>query len=83
MALKLYDYAVQWAKRLFEWMEAELAAHTWLAAGHVTIADVAVYSYMRVADEGGLDLAPYPAILRWLGDVEQLDGFEPMPRAKV
>jgi glutathione S-transferase len=77
-----YEDAVQWAKRLFEWMEAELANHTWLAADHVTIADVAMYSYMRVADEGGLDLGPYPAILRWLGDVERLDRFEPMPRAK-
>jgi glutathione S-transferase len=76
-----YDDAVHWAGRLFEWMEAELASHTWLAADHVTIADIAMYSYMRVADEGGLDLAPYPAILRWLGDVEQLDRFEPMPRA--
>ena len=47
---------------------------------HPTIADVAMYSYTRVADEGELDLSSYPAILRWLGDVEKLEGFEPMPR---
>ena len=75
-----YEAAARWAKRLFDWMHAELSDRTWLAADHASIADVAMYSYMRVADEGGLDLTPYPAILRWLENVEALDGFEPMPR---
>ena len=66
-------------KRLFKWMQAELAERTWLAADHATIADIAMYSYVRVVDEGDVDLSPYPAILRWLEDVEQLDGFETMP----
>ena len=68
------------SKRLFKWMQQELADRTWLAADHATIADIAMYSYVRVSDEGELDLAPYPAILRWLEDVETLDGFEAMPR---
>lgn len=75
-----YPRAVQWAERLFLWLEAELANRNWLAADHPTIADVAMYSYIRVADEGELDITPYPAILRWLEDVEKLPGFEPMPR---
>jgi glutathione S-transferase len=61
-------------------MEQHLADRTWLAADHATIADLAMYAYVRVADEGDLDIAPYPAIRRWLGEVEALDGFEPMPR---
>ncbi|MDA0994151.1 MAG: glutathione S-transferase family protein [Proteobacteria bacterium] len=76
-----YDAAVQWSDRLFPWMQQELADRTWLAADHATIADVAMYSYMRVADEGGLDISDYPAILRWLSDVESLDGFISMTRA--
>lgn len=76
-----YDAAVQWSDRLFPWMQQELADRTWLAADHATIADVAMYSYMRVADEGGLDISDYPAILRWLCDVESLDGFISMTRA--
>jgi glutathione S-transferase len=70
------------SKRLFRWMQNELAERTWLAADHATIADIAMYSYVRVVDEGEIDLAPYPAILRWLDDVEQLEGFEPMPRGE-
>ncbi len=69
-------------KRLFKWMQAELAERTWLAADHATIADIAMYSYVRVVDEGDIDLSPYHAIVRWLEDVEKLEGFEPMPRAE-
>ena len=69
------------AERLFTWMQEHLADRQWLAADHATIADVAVYTYVRVADEGGLSLADYPAIERWLGEVEKLHGFEEMPRS--
>jgi glutathione S-transferase len=41
-----------------------------------------MYSYIRVADEGDIDLSPFPAVNRWLGDVEQLDRFIPMTRSK-
>ena len=76
-----YDAAVQWSDRLLPWMEEELADRTWLVNDHATIADIAMYSYLRVADEGGLDISDYPAIERWLTDVENLDGFIPMTRA--
>jgi glutathione S-transferase len=77
-----YDSAKSCAEQLFQWLQSVLAEHTWLAADHATIADIAMYSYVRVADEGELDITPYPAIARWLADVEQLAGFEPMPRHK-
>jgi glutathione S-transferase len=74
------DAARAWAKRLFDWMQQHLDDQEWLAAPHATIADIAMYSYIKVADEGGLDIEPYPAIRRWLSSVEALEGFEPMPR---
>ena len=75
-----YNTAESCAQQLFQWLQTELSTHTWLATDHATIADIAMYSYIRVADEGELELTPYPAILRWLDDVEKLNGFEPMPR---
>lgn len=69
-----------WSKRLFDWMQAHLSEHRWLASDHPTIADVAMYSYIRVADEGDCDIEPYPAVLRWLAEVESLPNFEAMPR---
>lgn len=74
------DRADAESQRLFKWMQQELDGRTWLAADHATIADIAMYPYLRVADEGGLDLSPFPAILRWLGEVEKLPGFIAMVR---
>lgn len=76
-----YDAAIRWSDRLLPWMEEELTDCTWLVDDHATIADIAMYSYLRVADEGGLDISDYPAIERWLADVEHLDGFIPMARS--
>ncbi len=38
--------------------------------GRFGLADIALYAYTHVADEGGFDLAPYPAIRAWLARVE-------------
>lgn len=73
--------AEAWSIRLFNWMQAHLSDRRWLATDRVTIADVAMYSYLRVANEGGLDLKPYSAIVRWLEDFERIDGFEAMPKS--
>ena len=75
-----FERAEAEATRLFNWMESELDEKKWLAADHATIADVAMYSYLRVADEGELNLSVFPAIIRWLADVENLDRFDPMAR---
>ena len=75
-----FERAEAEATRLFNWMQSELEEKKWLAADHATIADVAMYSYLRVADEGELDLSACPAITRWLADVENLDRFDPMAR---
>lgn len=73
-----YDATVMWSKRLLDWMEQHLANRQWLAEDHATIADVAMYSYLRVANEGGIDITPYSAVTKWLGNVENLDRFIPM-----
>ncbi|HAH10008.1 MAG TPA: glutathione S-transferase [Alphaproteobacteria bacterium] len=55
-------------------MEQHLAAQDWFAAGQFTIADIALYAYTHVAHEGGFDLKPYPAVLRWLDRVARQPG---------
>ena len=70
------------AARLFGLMEAALEAAPFLAGGAPTIADVAIYSYTVLAPEGGVSLAPYPAIRAWLARIEALPGFVPMTRSK-
>lgn len=59
-------------------MNARLGNTPFLAGERFTIADIALYAYTHVADEGGYELAGYPDIGRWLAAVEAQPGFEPM-----
>jgi glutathione S-transferase len=59
-------------------MEIQLQQNEWLAAGHPTIADIACYPYVNLADEADFSLQPYPAVRAWLQRVEGLPGWEPM-----
>lgn len=61
-----------------EAMEQRLAEHGWLSAEHPTIADIACYPYISVADEGRFSLEPYPAVRSWLQRVEAMPGWIPM-----
>jgi glutathione S-transferase len=80
------DPARAWAiaARLLGSMEAHLAApRRFLAAEAPSIADQACYGYVAHAPEGGIPLAPYPAVGAWLARVEDLPGFFPMPHLPI
>lgn len=47
-------------------MDGHLADHDWFVARRYTIADIALYAYTHVAEEGGFELANYPNIGRWM-----------------
>jgi len=59
-------------------MEKELTEHDFIANDAYSIADIALYAYTHVADEGGFDLGGYPQIRAWLLRVEKQDRFVPM-----
>jgi glutathione S-transferase len=74
-----HQLAVLLAERLLRFMEQHLAGRTFLAAEHATVADLACYSYVAHAPEGGISLDAYPAVRAWLARVEALPQFVPMP----
>ncbi|MFT5164227.1 MAG: glutathione S-transferase [Alteromonadaceae bacterium] len=47
-------------------MEAQLTQTPYLVGQNYTIADICLYGYTHVADEGGFDLSGYPGINAWL-----------------
>ena len=51
-------------------MEQQLAQTPYLVGDSLTIADISLYGYTHVADEGGFDLSKYPAILRWINNMQ-------------
>ena len=71
------------ANRLLAFMEDHLQQRSFLAAEHPTLADLACYSYVAHAPEGGIPLDTFPAIGAWLARVEALPFFKPMPRSPI
>jgi glutathione S-transferase len=55
-------------------MERHLAGRRYFVAERYTIADIALYAYTHVADEGGFDLSRYPRIGGWLERVASEPG---------
>lgn len=76
-----YETAKANAHALFAVMEAHLGGRDWLASAHPTLADIAGYSYIAHAPEGGVSLSPYPSIRAWLRRIEALPGFVGMARS--
>ncbi|MFT4769433.1 MAG: glutathione S-transferase [Glaciecola sp.] len=70
--------AISKAEALLGVLNTTLANSDWLVGENPTIADVALYSYIAHAPEGGVDLRPYTAVTVWLSRIEALPGFVPM-----
>lgn len=56
-------------------MENQLTHTQYLVGDAITIADIALYAYTHVADEGGFDLAQYPAINAWCHRIKLTAGY--------
>jgi glutathione S-transferase len=59
-------------------MENHLKLHDFFAAGQLTIADIALYSYTHVAEQCDFVLDSFPAVQGWLRRVEEQPGFVAM-----
>ncbi|MBM4181336.1 MAG: glutathione S-transferase family protein [Betaproteobacteria bacterium] len=62
-----------------EVLESRLRGDRWLAGPEPTIADIACFPYVALAWEGGVEIASYAGVRRWVGDVQSLPGFVGMP----
>lgn len=59
-------------------MDEHLAGRDWFVGRAPSLADICLYAYSHVAEEGGFALAPYPAVRAWIARVERLDGYIPI-----
>jgi len=58
-------------------LETRLGQADWLALERFTVADLALYPYTSVADEGGFDLDALPRIRAWIERIEAQPGLPP------
>jgi glutathione S-transferase len=71
------------ALQLLTVVDAELARKPFLAGTEATIADVAMYSYLKRAPEGGVSTKPYLHLTSWFSRIEALSGFVPMTETRT
>ena len=71
------------AGALLRFMDEHLTGRQFLAAEHATIADLACYSYVAHAPEGGIPLDDYASVRAWLRRVEALPKFKPIPPSPI
>jgi glutathione S-transferase len=58
-----------------EAMERHLIGRDFFVGDRATVADIALYAYTHVADEGGFEIARFEAIGAWLERVRVLPGY--------
>ncbi len=51
-------------------LEAALAGRSYLVGGALSLADIALVAYTRMAGDGGFTLAAYPAVQAWIARLE-------------
>jgi glutathione S-transferase len=52
-------------------MEQQLAATRFLVGATLSLADISLLAYTRLAHEGGFHLDGYAAVRRWIGESEK------------
>jgi glutathione S-transferase len=60
--------------RALDAMEKHLAGREFLVGSRYSLADISLYAYTHVAEEGNFDMDRYPAIRAWLGRVASQPG---------
>ncbi len=79
------DFFPEWHEKGYaalDVMERHLSGADYFAGGTYSIADIALYVYTHMADDGGFDLAGHPGVRSWLarvaGQPDHIDmGYRP------
>jgi glutathione S-transferase len=64
--------------RALQLMDNHLKTRDWFAAGHFTVADIALYAYTHLAEQCDFELDAFPSVKLWLDRVSRRPGFVAM-----
>ena len=74
--MEIYKELKTSASKEFEkLLNSQLSKTQFLVGNEMTIADISLYAYSHVADEGGFDLSRYPAIQHWCQRIQATPGY--------
>ena len=61
-------------------LDAHLANREFMLASGYSVADIALFGYVHVLEEAGLQMSDFPAICRWIESVSNTEKFQPLSR---
>ncbi|HFO1294809.1 TPA: glutathione S-transferase family protein [Pseudomonas aeruginosa] len=86
--LFMYDFDADACRARAQTLLEVMDKHLWInrqqdfkflcPLAHATIADIACFPYVAMADEAGLSLQDYPSVRLWLDEVRRIPGFTVM-----
>jgi glutathione S-transferase len=56
-------------------LNAHLAKHDFVTDAGYSVADIGVFGYTHMAEQGGFDLSLYPAVTAWIERVKETPGY--------
>ena len=75
---KDYEAKQQPGHRALAVMEKQLSSTPYLTGQQFTTADISLYAYTHIADEGGFDLSAYTAIHAWFARIQAQPNYTAM-----
>jgi glutathione S-transferase len=80
---EVYANCLERGEAAIDGLEAHLDDREWVAAGAYSVADLALWAYVHLAPDAGVDLDARPAVRAWIDRVQATPGFvddlEPYP----
>jgi glutathione S-transferase len=74
-AAELEPRIVERGKGALKLLDEQLTGRSFLVGDALSLADIALVAYTRVAHQGGFDLGDYPAVQRWIARMEEALGI--------
>lgn len=73
------EQAQQKAYQILQILNQHLQERNWLECDRPTIADIACFPYIGLAQDGKISLEAYPYVNTWIKRIKQLSGYVDMP----
>jgi glutathione S-transferase len=73
-----YHDKQQGGHRALSIMNDHLSDRQFMVGNSPSIADISLYAYTQVADEGGFSLDDYPHVINWIKTIGNIKGYIPM-----
>jgi glutathione S-transferase len=68
---------VERGEKALDMMETMIKGRSWFAGEAMSVADIALIAYTRLAHEGGFDMASRPEVRAWIARTEKALGLPP------